>query len=232
MKSEELYISGEYLEKNPTWHVEESPWKAKQITRMMKQNAIMPKTICEVGSGAGEVLKQLEDKMDPTCLFWGYDISPQALELSKSRANERLHFKLADIRHEKDAFFDLILILDVIEHVEDYFSLLRDIQPKSTYKIIHLPLDLSIQSLLRPNNLMGVRRAYGHIHYFNKDTALQMLKDVGYEVLDYFYAPRSIGLADSIAKKLLIPPRLLFFAIHKDLAVRILGGWSLLVLAK
>jgi len=232
MKTEEIYISGAYLEKNPTWHVEESPWKAKQITRMMKQNDIKPKTICEVGSGAGEVLKQLEEKMDPTCLFWGYDISPQALELSKSRANERLHFKLADIRYEKDVFFDLILILDVIEHVEDYFSLLRDIQPKSTYKIIHLPLDLSVQSLLRPHNLMGVRQAYGHIHYFNKDTALQMLKDVGYEVLDYFYAPRSIGLADSIAKKLLITPRLLFFAIHKDLAVRILGGWSLLVLAK
>lgn len=232
MKTEEIYISGAYLEKNPTWHVEESPWKAKQITRMMKQNDIKPKTICEVGSGAGEVLKQLEEKMDPTCLFWGYDISPQALELSKSRANERLHFKLADIRYEKDVFFDLILILDVIEHVEDYFSLLRAIQPKSTYKIIHLPLDLSVQSLLRPHNLMGVRQAYGHIHYFNKDTALQMLKDVGYEVLDYFYAPRSIGLADSIAKKLLITPRLLFFAIHKDLAVRILGGWSLLVLAK
>src|SRR5579872_3669906 len=139
MKTEEIYISGAYLEKNPTWHVEESPWKAKQITRMMKQNDIKPKTICEVGSGAGEVLKQLEEKMDPTCLFWGYDISPQALELSKSRANERLHFKLADIRYEKDVFFDLILILDVIEHVEDYFSLLRDIQPKSTYKIIHLP---------------------------------------------------------------------------------------------
>ncbi len=55
---------------------------------------------------------------------------------------------------------------------------------------------------------------------------------VGYEVIDYFYAPRSIGLANSIAKKLLIPPRVLFFSIRKDLAVRILGGYSLLVLAQ
>lgn len=232
MKLEELYTSGEYLEKNPTWHVEESPWKAQQIIRMMKQSGITPQTICEVGCGAGEVLKQLQQKMDSICSYWGYEISPQALELCKTRANERLHFKLADIRQEEDAFFDLMLIMDVIEHLEDYFSFLRDIKSKSQYKIIHLPLDLSVKSLLHPDGLLDVRRAYGHIHYFTKNIALEMFKDVGYEVIDYFYAPRSIGLANSIAKKLLIPPRVLFFSIHKDLAVRILGGYSLLVLAQ
>lgn len=229
---EEMYTSGEYLKKNPTWHVEESPWKAKQIIRMMKRNVIAPGIICEVGCGAGEVLKQLQEKMDTECLFWGYEISPQAFELCKTRANEKLHFKLTDIRQEKDMFFDLILIMDVIEHLEDYFSFLRDIKPKSDYKIFHIPLDLSVQSILRRNALLGVRKAYGHIHYFTKDIALQMLEDVGYEMLDYFYAPRSIGLANSIGKKLLIPPRVLFFAIHRDTAVRILGGYSLLVLAK
>jgi SAM-dependent methyltransferase len=232
MKFEELYTSGEYLKQHPNWHVEESPWKAKQIMRMLKRHNITPQTICEVGCGVGEVLKQLQEVMDPTCSLWGYEISPQAFELSKSRANERLHFKLADIRQEKDTFFDLMLILDVHEHVEDYFSLLRDIQPKSTYKLIHLPLDLSVQALLRPKNLLGVRHAHGHIHYFNKDVALQMLNDVGYKVLDYFFAPRSIGLADSLPKKLLIPPRVLTFAIHKDLAVSILGGYSLIILAE
>ena len=86
--------------------------------------------------------------------------------------------------------------MNVIEHLEDYFSFLRDLQSKSHYKIVHLLLDLSVQSLLRPNGLLDNRRAYGHIHYFTKDVALEMLKDVGYEVVDWFYAPRSIGLAN------------------------------------
>jgi len=214
----EMYTSGEYLKKNPTWHVEESPWKAKQIMRMMKQGCIEPRTICEVGCGAGEVLRKLQEQMDTTCLFWGYEISPQAFELCQSRANEGLHFKLADIRQEQDTFFDLILIMDVIEHLEDYFSFLRDIKSKSDYKIIHIPLDLSVQSILRRNALLSVREAYGHIHYFTKDIALRALKDAGYEVLDYFYAPRSIGLANTIGKKLLIAPRMFFFAIHRDWA--------------
>jgi SAM-dependent methyltransferase len=231
--AQELYTSGTYLEKNPTWHVEESPWKARQIMRMVMRNSIAPKTICEVGCGAGEVLKQLQEQMDSECLFWGYDISPQAFELSKSRANERLQFKLADIRKEQKAFFDLILIMDVIEHLEDYFSFLREIKPKSRYSLLHIPLDLSVQTVLRRNGLLKVRESYGHIHYFTKEIAIQTLKDVGYEVLDSFYTARATELpAHEISRNLLKLPRKLLFAMSQDLAVHILGGWSLLVLAK
>ena len=78
---EQIYISGDYQKRNPTWHIEESPWKARQIIRMIRNDRIDPKTICEVGCGAGEVLVQLQKYMKDNCLFWGYDISPQAFEL-------------------------------------------------------------------------------------------------------------------------------------------------------
>jgi cyclopropane fatty-acyl-phospholipid synthase-like methyltransferase len=233
VKLEELYTSGVYLEKNPTWHVEESPWKVRHIIPMMKRHHLIPHTVCEVGCGAGEVLKQLQEKIDPSCSFWGYEISPQAFELSKSRANERLHFKLADFTQEQDVFFDLLLVLDVIEHLEDYFSFLRAIRPKGDYKILHIPLDLSVQTILRRNGLPKVREAYGHIHYFTKDIALQALKDVGYEVLDYCYTARAIEQSThEIPRHLMKLPRKLLYTIHEELAARILGGWSLLVLAK
>ncbi|SRR6266568_4828436 len=230
---QEVYTSGTYLEKNPTWHVEESPWKARQVMRMVKRSHIAPKTICEVGCGAGEVLKQLQEQMDSECLFWGYDISPQAIELSKSKANERLHFKLADIKQEQSTFFDLILVMDVIEHLEDYFSFLREIKLKSHYTLFHIPLDLSVQTVLRRNGLLKVRESYGHIHYFTKELAIQSLEDVGYEVLDYFYTARATELpTHEIRRNLLKLPRKLLFALNRDLATHMLGGWSLLVLAK
>lgn len=181
-----LYTSGDYLTKNPTWHADESPWKAKYVLQMMRRNHIATKTVCDIGCGAGEVLRLLQASIDPDCLFWGYDISPQALELAQKKANERLHFKLADIRQEEDSHFDLILLMDVIEHMEDYFSFLREIRPKSPYKILQLPLDISVQEVFL-NNLVRFRGNYGHLHYFTKDLALQMLQDVGYEVIDYLY---------------------------------------------
>lgn len=228
-----IYTNGEYLEKNPLWHTDESPFKVKQILRMLQKNHLQPTTICDVGCGGGEVLRLLQGKMDKSCRFCGYDISPQAIKMCESRANEKLHFKLADISREEDAFFDLILVLDVFEHVEDYFGFLDRIRPKGDLKIFHIPLDLSVQAVFRKRAILENRDQYGHIHYFTKDTALETLKAVRYETLDYFYTPRGIELATKTLHKILFSPlRKISFNIHPDLSVRILGGYGLLVLAR
>lgn len=230
---EQIYISGDYQERNPSWHIEELPWKARQVIRMLRNDHIDPKTICEVGCGAGEVLFQLQKYMNDNCVFWGYDISPQAFELSKGKANARLKFKFGDIRKEKDKFFDLILLMDVLEHLEDYYGFLRDVKPMSHYKILHIPLDLSVQTVLRRSGLSSVRLAYGHLHYFTKEIALQMLTDVGYDVIDYCYTARALEIPSrDLKRKLMKLPRKLFSVVDKDMAARILGGWSLLVLTQ
>ena len=48
-----LYTDGTYFSNNRTWHVEDSPWKARQIEGIMEQNRLNPMTVCEVGCGAG-----------------------------------------------------------------------------------------------------------------------------------------------------------------------------------
>jgi SAM-dependent methyltransferase len=227
-----IYSDGEYLQKNPEWRADESPFKVTQILRMLKKNGLQPKTICEVGCGAGEVLRLLQEKMDLACRFYGYDISPQALALCQSKANEKLQFRLADISQEKNAFFDMILVLDVVEHVEDCYGFLAGIPPKGKLKIFHFPLYLSVQAVIRRRGLLKRRELYGHIQYFTKETALETLKDVGYELLDYCYTPRCIDLAKETIQKIAILPRKICFAIHRDLTARILGGYSLLVLAR
>jgi Methyltransferase domain len=228
----DIYKDGTYLEKNTTWHVEESPFKAKYILSLLSRNRLAPETICEVGCGAGEVLKQLQSNMSAKCQFWGYDISPQAYELSKPRANSKLHFRLADFAVEVTQSFDLILVLDVVEHLEDYFSFLRQIRPRARHELFHFPLDISAQAVVRKNGMMKRRLDHAHLHYFTKDLALQVLLDTGYEIVDWLYAPRSNELGPQLIQKLFRVPRSVFYAIQRDLAVRVLGGYSLMVLAR
>jgi len=232
MSYADIYRNGEYLSKNPDWHVEESPWKAQQILRMLRRNNLWPKTICDAGCGAGEVLKQLHDHLDSECRFVGYEISPQAFAMSRTRAGERLDYKLADIRAEQNVFFDLVLVLDVIEHVEDYFSFLRAIRHKGRHTVFHIPLDLSVQTVWRTDGILKRRDLYAHLHYFTKETALRTLQDVGYEVLDHFYTPRLIDLPSDRLQKILRIPRRIGFALHPDVTVRVLGGYGLLVLTR
>lgn len=228
---EARYTSGEHLQRVPGWHVEESPWKVSHILPILERHHVEPNMVCEVGCGAGEVLRLLQVHMNESCTFWGYDISPQAIAMCQQRANQRLHYKLADIRQEQDVFFDLILVLDVIEHLEDYFSFLRDLKPKSRYKLFHIPLEISVQGVLRGKIFLRNRDLHGHLHSFTKETALRTLQDVGYEVLGYSYSPEYEMPSTVPSTKLMNLPRKLFFALQQDWAVRILGGSRLLVLA-
>ncbi|PYT86754.1 MAG: hypothetical protein DMG36_26055 [Acidobacteria bacterium] len=82
MPSRSLYLDGNYLVKNPAWHVEESAWKAKEILRMLRRNQVFPSAVCEVGCRAGEMLAQLQQKLGGEATFWGYDVSSLAIELA------------------------------------------------------------------------------------------------------------------------------------------------------
>lgn len=227
-----IYVNGEYLARTPAWHVDEAPFKVPQVLKMLAAHRLTPRTVGDIGCGAGEVLRLLQESLDPACRFWGYDISPQAVAMGQGRANDRLQFKVADVCDDDHVPFDLVLALDVIEHVPDYFGLLEAIRGKGELKIFHIPLDLSVQSVLRRHALGKRRHLHGHLHYFTRETALATLTEVGYEILDHFFTPHGVVVAEGTLQKLARLPRRLGFALHRELTARILGGYSLLVLAR
>jgi SAM-dependent methyltransferase len=232
METENFYKNGLYLEQNPSWDVEDSPWKALQILKLFERNCIQPRTICEVGCGAGEVLLQLYQQMPAVTTFDGYEISPQAFAMTPSRNRDRINFHLENLLNE-DVHFDVVMAIDVMEHIEDCFDFLRKLQAKGTFKVLHIPLDLSVQTVLRGKPIMVARKHVGHIHYFTKETALATLEDMGYTVIDYFYTAGMIELPNKpLRSRLLNWPRRLLHRINSDLAVRVLGGYSIMVLAR
>jgi len=222
----------EYLEKNPSWHTEDSPWKALQVLKMLERNKLNPKTIAEIGCGAGEILLQLQEKLKGRDIqFSGYEISPDAFQLTQERARPGLNFYHEDLL-SKDIYFDVLLMIDVFEHVEDYIGFIRKSATKATFKIYHIPLDISVNGVLR--NIPGkTREKVGHLHYFTKETAIETIKYTGQEIIDYFYTSGSIELPNKkISKKILNVFRRVVFKISPHTAVKLFGGYSLLVLAK
>src|SRR6185312_3596254 len=135
MSLEDMYRTGAYSHLAPTWHVDESAAKAREILRLIESHGLTPRTICEVGCGAGEVLRQLQLALPDDTEFTGYDISPQAIELAQPRADAHLHFHLGDFTQEDTGSYDMLLVLDVLEHLEDYFSFLRRLRARGMYKL-------------------------------------------------------------------------------------------------
>lgn len=233
-----IYSNEKYLKNNKSWHVEDSPWKARQIFQLITKNKIQldKSTICEVGCGAGEILVQLSALINQECKFTGYDISPQLNVFWKERTTEKIEFICQDFLTSGENY-DILMFIDLIEHLEDYLGFLRKIKARGNYKIFNFPLEIFAVKALVGNKYLESRSKYGHIHYFNKDICLALLKDLEFEIIDYFYAPSAIDLSSTTTSisplsRLAKLPRILLSKFSVDLTAKLLGGYSLFVLSK
>jgi SAM-dependent methyltransferase len=226
------YLSSDYLKKNPSWDVDDSPWKAIQVMQILSDNSIQPRSIVEVGCGAGGVLASLRAK-HPSVSMVGYDIAPAASSFWPQHVSMNIDFHVGDFLELNRLKHNVVLLLDVVEHLTDPFSFLTKLREHGELFIFHIPLDLSSFSVLRETPLLHVRDKVGHIHYFTKGLALALLRECGYQIIDWRYtnayrsAPR-LGWRALIASI----PRTLLYKLNKDIGVRLLGGETLLVLAR
>ena len=234
ISSDEMYISGAYYKNNPDWDIADAPWKAEIIYQLLKKNNIHPETVIETGCGAGYNLVELQKKEKGFTKLTGYDISPQAIELAKINSTENIRFLNEDITLTDKASSDLMLVIDVIEHVDDYYGFLRKLKSKSSYFVFHIPLDLAARTIMKPHVLLQQRSSVGHIHYFTKETAWWALTDTGYEIIDWTYTKPVVDVkkANSVKRWVKKCLRNLSFALNKDWSAKKWGGYSVMVLAK
>ena len=232
--SNDLYTSGKYFENNPTWDVEDADWKAELILNLYNKYHLYPKKIIEVGCGAGGILEAISKKDSNIRKLEGFDISPQAISLAKKRESEQINFYNEDFISQEYIHSDLLLVIDVLEHVDDYYNFLRKLHDKSNYFIFHIPLDLSCRTILKPHVLLQQRDTVGHIHYFSEEMVNWFLKDVGFEIIDWHYTKplNDIFPASSFKKKIRKFLRNISFAISKKISVKLWGNYSMLILAK
>jgi len=231
-----IYTNGKYLETTQTWHAEDSPWKADQLIKFIRKNRLHPKTIAEIGCGVGAILDELSKKeylIDVQ--FTGYDISPQAIERAKHQGSASVRYLNEDLLLETNTnHFDVLLVIDVFEHIPDYLGFLEKCRFKAEFKIFHIPLDIHISSVLR-NAFIGNRHTLGHLHYFTADSAIATLEDTGHEIMNYAYTNAAVGLFNqhpSMKKAVANIPRWLFSRFSVPFTARVFGGYSLLVLTK
>jgi hypothetical protein len=100
--------------------------------------------------------------------------------------------------------------------------------------MFHIPLDVSVLNLVRRSYLMRARRQLGHLHHFDADTAIGSLEVAGYEIVDAAYTSGAIDLSEDQGRghEILNATRRAGGRLAPDVTARLLGGFSLLVLAR
>ncbi|MBX2797873.1 MAG: methyltransferase domain-containing protein [Myxococcales bacterium] len=228
----DVYRTGAYADRNPDWHDSDAEVKAQGIADLIRFSGLKPRTVVDVGCGTGGVLlhlrRMLGDELGQP--HWeGWDVASPAIRRARAHEGGDLHFVSGDFL-ASERKVDLVLCVDVVEHVDDDLAFLRALTRHARWFVFRIPLDLSAWDVVRPKRLLNARQQFGHRHLYTREVALQLLDDAGYTVRTTRYhrvPPPRRTLRQRVVDRL----RRSAVASAPDLAVRVLGGFSLLVLA-
>lgn len=112
------------------YHKEEDSWwwgvgRRTLIANLWKKfgDANGRPSILEIGCGAGGLLKELSE----VSTAYGLDVETEAMKYCRERGLERLCLGDAAALPYRDASFDAVVCVDVLEHLDDDGAALRDI---------------------------------------------------------------------------------------------------------
>lgn len=177
------YTDGDYAARHPDWHILDAEVKANALLPYVKALAELCSNplICDVGTGVGGVPAAL------TRMFSSAEASrPRYVGFEPSeyaaRRGRKMHPGL-EIRNkpleELDGPFDATLFVDVLEHLENPWEMLRLARRVSRYLLVHQPL-LDNFGLFRRNKYEQQRRDLGHISFFNHASFVDMTAATGW----------------------------------------------------
>ena len=197
------------------------------------RTGIIPSSVCEVGCGSGACLAELRS-IYPAAELSGYDIAPDAAQFWANYEALNIQFEVNDVLSMKSLNCEVLMLLDVIEHLADPHAFLFALHGKAKYYVFHIPLDLSAVSVFREAPLLYVRNKVGHIHYFTQRLALSLLDESGYTVIEAGFTQAAFSAPSRSWKVLLARPLrwLVYVLFGKERGVRLVGGETLIVVAE
>jgi hypothetical protein len=218
----------------------DSSYKVWIFDSLLKKSCLkLPHFInaAEIGCGQGAFLFPLVNYFNDKEVQFklqGYDISPKAISLAMSKSKfpeQLLSFHSSSAESIPDGL-DFIFCIDVLEHVENPWEILRNLALKSEYLILHLPIEQSIGHLFGHSPTRS-NHNFNHIHFYSWETAKLMIQESPFEIVEYLFTPASdivLSMKANAIVKLLRIFRYFFYKLNPKVASIFCGGSVMMLL--
>ncbi|MGE5680449.1 MAG: glycosyltransferase [Bacillota bacterium] len=149
--------------------------------------------ILDVGCGKGLMASELKSKLDAE--VWGIEIVRQAAAAAEKRLDKVLSGSIEEnLRHLPDSYFDTIIFADVLEHLTDPTSVLKNIRAKlaDNGQIIASIPNVRFWSVVK--GLLEGNWEYQeagildntHLRFFTKSSIASMFEKAGYSIINLY----------------------------------------------
>ena len=134
-------------------------WRFDVLCREMRKLGIFPGKTLEIGCGHGVLRQQMEEAFGVP--VDGCDLNERALRLAHRGRGRLLLYDVFEQRAELRGTYDMVLLMDVIEHLDDDLAFLRasltHLKPGG-FVAINVPAHTSLQS--KYDLVAGHKRRY------------------------------------------------------------------------
>lgn len=142
--------------------------------------SVKPNNMLDVGCGEGYTVEEINNHF-PEILIEGSDVEIEVIELARKNLNH-IKFKVepACNLEREDSSFDLITMLEVLEHVEQPSDAVKEAKRVSKkFCIFSVPFEpyWRILNLLRLKYISDLGNTPGHINHWSKSGFEELLKD-------------------------------------------------------
>ena len=162
----------------------------KEITTFLPHKV---NTVLEIGCGAGETLKWLKENNYATHTI-GIEISKAAATQASLKRDEVIAANIEEsinVLNKFEKSIDILLLLDVLEHLNDPWRILSHCQKLLSSEGIIIASIPNVRSIkvLTPLIFYGEWNYQGsgildktHLRFFTKKSCINLFKDTGYKV--------------------------------------------------
>lgn len=215
----------DYYKVHNTFHSEDAPRKFSELKQLISEEKF--EKIVDLGCGGGYVTRLVKKEYKPKEII-AVDVSREAIKHAKSQDKGNTHYKVADAFEFESKDTDLVIITDLVEHVEEPKKLLKHISKYSKELIVRIPLELTFSNTLFKT--LGIkdeyskfREKYGHLHHYTVKSFLDQVESSNWKVENYkvFKVPKRSYFPLELMRLLFYP---LYF-VNPVWAANMIGGF-------
>lgn len=164
----------------------DTSWKVQSLLQVVPNRKFS--TVLEVGCGGGLVLKGVSEGVNADKRI-GIDIATSMLSVARRECPGFFSKGDAEYLPFKDCSIDLVILSDILEHVNCPDRVLREAQRVGRYIAIKVPLEKCIGTKLLEvvtrNKIYGPEHKDRHLYAWRQKDILSLLNGVGLKLLNH-----------------------------------------------